>query len=365
MKANKLAGLVLAVALLAPGLAHAYPKQGWYMQLGGGVGFQTDSDTKVAGITNRLEFNPGFAVTGSVGYGFENQLRPEFEVSYRRNNVDKVSGTGAGSRNGYEDAIGFMGNLFYDFDTHTGLTPYLGAGAGVGLVGANDAGKIVGGTTLDSQDTQFAYQGIAGLSYEITERLDIFADYRYFATLDPEFNTKNNLTATDNTYQDHTFMMGLRYVFGVPHHIPEPVAMRTAPRPVNVVPAPIMPPQPVVQAPPPPPAVPETYMVFFDFDKYYLTPEAKETLDRASDAYARGGNPHVEVTGHTDTSGSNRYNKRLSDRRARVVKEYMMSRGVRSDDIMTRGAGETELMVPTANNVREAKNRRAEIILRQ
>jgi outer membrane protein OmpA-like peptidoglycan-associated protein len=142
--------------------------------------------------------------------------------------------------------------------------------------------------------------------------------------------------------------------------------MRVAPRTVNVVAAPALPPRPVVQAPPPPPppAVPETYIVFFDFDKYYLTSEAKETLQRATDAYRSGGSPKIEVTGHTDTKGSNRYNKRLSDRRARVVLEYMVSLGVAGNDINTRGAGETELMVPTANNVREAKNRRAEIILR-
>src|SRR5262249_36871112 len=139
------------------------------------------------------------------------------------------------------------------------------------------------------------------------------------------------------------------------------------------MPAPVAPaympqsaPPPMAQMPPPPmAAVPETYIVFFDFDKYYLTSEAKETLQRAADAFRAGGVARVEVTGHTDTSGSNRYNKRLWERRGRVVKESLVALGIPGHEISTRGAGETELMVPTGNNVREAKNRRAEIIMRQ
>ena len=158
-------------------------------------------------------------------------------------------------------------------------------------------------------------------------------------------------------------------MFGVEKELPQPVMMRSVPRPVTVVPAQqmMMVQRPVMQqmAPPPPPVVPETYIVFFDFDKTYLTAEAKETIQRAADAYRQGGVARVEVTGHTDTRGSAKYNKRLSDRRAKMVEGYMASLGIPANEIVTRGAGERELMVPTSNNVREAKNRRAEIVLRQ
>ena len=116
---------------------------------------------------------------------------------------------------------------------------------------------------------------------------------------------------------------------------------------------------------PPPPVVPETYIVFFDFDKSYLTNEAKETIQRAADAYRNGGVARVHITRHTDTRGSSKYNQRLSDRRAKMVQGYMASLGIPRNEIVTRGAGERELMVPTANNVREAKNRRAEIVFVQ
>jgi outer membrane protein OmpA-like peptidoglycan-associated protein/opacity protein-like surface antigen len=370
MKKYALAALTLAAVLMAPGVSQAYPKQGWYAGLGAGVGFQESTDATAAATTDNVKFNPGFVVSGSTGFGFENQLRPEFEVAYRKSTVDSVTGPGAGGGSGNINSIAFMGNLFYDFDTRSGLTPYLGVGIGGAFVGADGIGSVFTGDAIEGSPFQLAYQGIAGFSYELSERVEATLDYRYFRTTQPEFKTVSNLTVSDMDYVNHTVMLGLRYIFGIDKPLPAPVAMREAPRPVMVMPAAPAPMQPYPapqmgqMAPmPPAPAVPETYIVFFDFDKYYLTPEAKETLQRAADAFRAGGNAHVQVTGHTDTSGSNRYNKRLSERRGRVVKEYMVALGIPGGEISTRGAGEGELMVPTGNNVREAKNRRAEIIL--
>ncbi len=363
------AAVALVVGLTLPGAAQAYPKQGWYLGVGAGANFLQDNDVKIGATTNRIESDPGFMLDGSIGFGFENQLRPEFEIAYRRNTVDKTSGTGAGVANGNMNSVAFMGNLFYDFQTNSGLTPYLGLGAGGALLGADNAG-VVFGTTLDNQPFEFAYQGIAGLSYELSERWDLTADYRYFATLDPTYKTVAGVSTNEAEYRNHTFLLGLRYVFGVEREVPVPVAMHAQPRQVQVVPAQpvMMMPQPVMvqqQVPPPPPVVPETYIVFFDFDKSYLTSEAKETIQRAAEAYRRGGVARVQVTGHTDTRGSSRYNQRLSDRRAKMVQGYMVSLGIPANEIVTRGAGERELMVPTSNNVREAKNRRAEIVFVQ
>ena len=377
MKTNnvigKLAAAALVAALFIPGSAQAYPKQGWYIGAGAGVNFLQDNDAKIGATTNRIEADPGLLLDGSVGFGFENQFRPEFEIAYRRNTVDKVSGAGAGTPTGNFDSVAFMGNLFYDFQTQSGVTPYLGAGIGGVFIGANNAGRVFGGNLFNNQPFEFAYQGIAGLSYELSERWDLTADYRYFATVDPEYKTAvGGFKTNEAEYRNHTFLLGLRYVFGIEREVPTPVMMRTQPRAVTVVPAQqmmmIQQPQPMMvqqQVPPPPPVVPETYIVFFDFDKTYLTAEAKDTINRAADAFRRGGVARVQVTGHTDTRGSTRYNKRLSDRRAAMVQGYMVSLGIPRDEITTRGAGENELMVPTANNVREAKNRRAEIVLVQ
>src|SRR5262249_5232201 len=149
MKKQVLVAAILASALLAPGFAEAYPKQGWYTGIAAGVGLQESTDATLAGVTNHLDFNPGFAVSGSVGYGFENQLRPEFEINYRRSSVDTATGTGAAGGTGNFSALGLMGNLFYDFDTGTGLTPYIGVGIGGAFVGADGMGSVFSGNLID------------------------------------------------------------------------------------------------------------------------------------------------------------------------------------------------------------------------
>ena len=177
-----IAALALVAALFSAGSANAYPKQGWYVGLGAGANFLQNIDVTSKAVTNRLESDPGFLLDGSVGYGFESQLRPEFEIAYRRNSVGKATGTGAGAASGSFNSTAFMGNLMYDFQTQTGLTPYIGAGVGGAFVGANDAGQVLGGNLLNNQPFEFAYQGIAGLSYELSERLDVTADYRLSVT---------------------------------------------------------------------------------------------------------------------------------------------------------------------------------------
>ena len=72
---------------------------------------------------------------------------------------------------------------------------------------------------------------------------------------------------------------------------------------------------------------------------------------------------HLVVTGHTDTVGSAKYNQGLSERRAESVKEELVNDGVPNGEITTLGVGKEGLLVPTADGVREAQNRRATIEL--
>jgi outer membrane protein OmpA-like peptidoglycan-associated protein len=71
----------------------------------------------------------------------------------------------------------------------------------------------------------------------------------------------------------------------------------------------------------------------------------------------------IDVNGYTDLSGSAAYNKRLSVRRAESVAAELVRDGVSQDDIVMKGFGETNPLVPTAKGVREPQNRRVEIIL--
>ncbi|MDE2336648.1 MAG: OmpA family protein, partial [Alphaproteobacteria bacterium] len=69
----------------------------------------------------------------------------------------------------------------------------------------------------------------------------------------------------------------------------------------------------------------------------------------------------IHVAGYTDTSGSERYNMKLSLRRAEAVRRYLVEHGVDAKKITVQGHGEHDLLVPTGGNVREPRNRRAQI----
>ena len=143
------------------------------------------------------------------------------------------------------------------------------------------------------------------------------------------------------------------------------VTLENGARPPAPVSAP--PPAPVSTQPMPPPPAPvptaTNYTVYFDFDSWTLTAEDLKVITDAITAARTGGQTHITVVGHTDTSGSAEYNQKLSVRRANVVVEAMVDMGARRDAIKASGVGKTDLAVQTPDGVKEAKNRRSVINL--
>jgi hypothetical protein len=114
-------------------------------------------------------------------------------------------------------------------------------------------------------------------------------------------------------------------------------------------------------AAPPQVVGPGQYMVFFPWNKATLAEEDRQVIANAVAEYRQTGNARVTVTGHTDTSGSAAYNLELSQRRAEAVAAEMIRQGVPAGEIETIGRGEEDLLVPTADGVREPRNRRVVI----
>jgi OmpA-OmpF porin, OOP family len=115
---------------------------------------------------------------------------------------------------------------------------------------------------------------------------------------------------------------------------------------------------------PAPAAVPrrQPFLVFFDFDRSDITPEADRIIRAAADAVKAGATGTVVgVVGHADRSGTDAYNQRLSERRANAVRARLTQYGVPANQIRASGKGEAEPLVPTADGVREPQNRRVEI----
>jgi iron complex outermembrane receptor protein len=132
-------------------------------------------------------------------------------------------------------------------------------------------------------------------------------------------------------------------------------------------PPPPPPPPPLPPGPPPPPAPPQAvcnkgpYIVFFDWDKADITPEAGTILDSAVTAYASCDRIPIMLAGYTDRSGSAEYNMGLAERRNGSVRGYLTGRGIADGVISSQAFGESNPRVPTADGVRELQNRRVEI----
>jgi outer membrane protein OmpA-like peptidoglycan-associated protein len=100
--------------------------------------------------------------------------------------------------------------------------------------------------------------------------------------------------------------------------------------------------------------------VFFDSGKATLKPESYPELDRLVNIMKQYPNLKIEISGHTDSKGSDVYNQKLSQQRSQSVSDYIISQGVNLAQITAYGYGET---IPRADNLTEAGrglNRRVE-----
>ena len=107
--------------------------------------------------------------------------------------------------------------------------------------------------------------------------------------------------------------------------------------------------------------------VYFGFDKADITAAAQAVIDEVVTMLASYSAPLVSIVGHTDTVGSFAYNQQLSERPATAVEQAILSRsassGINAGTISKSGRSESELAVPTGDNVREPRNRRATIAI--
>jgi OOP family OmpA-OmpF porin len=302
-------GAVVAAALIAAPLAAQAQNlsPGFYVGVEGGINFIHNLNPNIAGQTNSPRV--GFMVGGVVGYDFVGP-RVELEIPYRRNNVN----TNYGLTN--VQSIAAMVNVLYDFFPQSMISPHIGAGVGIARVTANQ--------------TEFAYQGIAGLSAVFNDSIRVSLDYKFFGTTNPSF------AGASYRYLNHSAMLTLAYKFGS---------------------------TPAAPPPPPPPAMGDAFMVFFDFDRSNITPTAATTIQQAAARAKSGQKTRIGVTGHADRSGADAYNMALSLRRANAVKDQLVREGIPAANITVVGRGESQPLVQTADGVREPQNRRVEIVL--
>ncbi len=359
--------LAAATCLSLPVIAHAQPVTGPYVSLAGGTSILNSEHTTLEGrngfalpsgyLNYTEQFRDDYAGVADVGYGFGDGFRVELSGDYIRNTQHSVDydfsqayGPGPGETAtarayGAEEKYGPMVNVLYDISVGLPVFPYVGAGVGYQWVKFNrnlDGGQVAG------TEGSFAYDVIGGVSYPLPglPQLSLTAEYRFMQLVESRNypTTIPFLTTHVGQESSHTFTLGLRYQL----FAPPPMAPAPAPAPMA--------------APAPAPA--KTYLVFFDWNKYDLTPRATQIIAEAASDSKTTKVTKITVSGYTDTSGTATYNQGLSVRRAKAVAVKLMADGVPASEISIFAYGETHLLVPTGPGVREPQNRRVEIVLK-
>jgi outer membrane protein OmpA-like peptidoglycan-associated protein len=350
---SRITKTVALAALMAGAGGVANATEGWYGRAD--VGYSTNGDIELTtpGQNIQRDLDNNWMQGVGLGYAFDNGFRLEGEISHRFNEFDPETAVNSGDAHVWAGML----NGYYDFARGSAFQPYVGLGVGAARIdlGYTDHPSF---TSIDDTDTALAYQGMAGVAVGLSDQLSLDIGYRYFTIPEFEVSGRRNIGSTavviapatyDGEYTHQAVTVGLRYQFA------------------GAAPPPPPPPPPAPPPPPPPPpaaACPTSeFVVYFEWDRSNLNQAALETIDAAV-ARARQCNVSgVVVVGHTDTSGSPAYNQGLSERRASVVADALVARGIGAGSITRQARGESELARATRDGVREPLNRRTAVTI--
>jgi OOP family OmpA-OmpF porin len=174
---------VLGAAVATADQADAQVKAGWYGQVTAGGLWFDDLDGNVDGVDVKGEYDTGYSLWVSGGYRFGNGFRTELELGYGRTSLDEVTALGVSATVDADvDLYSATANLFYDINTGTFATPYIGGGIGV-LHSKSDGGTVtVGATTVEfdgDSSTDLTAFGEVGVGLRVADGVEIVPAYRY------------------------------------------------------------------------------------------------------------------------------------------------------------------------------------------
>ena len=173
--------------------------------VGLGMAMDTDIDNMPnAAGTAKVTYDTGIVASLAAGYDFANPMRMEVEFMRQKNDLDRLS---------YDNVYGnfdegdlttksFMLNGFYDIDTGSPWTPFLGGGIGWSKLDLNTPAL-----DMSDNDNVFTYQFIGGVAYAFNEQWSVDAQYRFIGTSDA------TIDGADFDFNSNNLMLGLRYSF--------------------------------------------------------------------------------------------------------------------------------------------------------
>ena len=382
MSPRYLIPLAVAAALAIPQVASA-EKGDWLFRVG-----MSQVNPKKENLDVNL--NPVVPGAGQAFVVVDSDLSPTFNVTYMitdhigtellaawpfTHGIDAKLYSGSDLRVGNVDHLPPTLSLQWHFNPNGMIRPYIGAGINYTLFSEEETRGALADYDLKLDDS-FGPAGQVGVDIG-SDKWFVNFDVRYI-----DIDADAELDGLDiGTVEIDPFVYGIHvgYRWGKPAPAPAPVA---APEPA---PAPAPPP------PPPPPAdsdgdgvvdgkdkcpgtpagtkvdsvgcpLEQTLKLLFDFDSAELRPESITELERVVTFMSDVPFAKSMIEGHTDSKGSDAYNLKLSDRRAKAVFDYLTSRGVDPARLSSVGKGESAPIADNATEEGRQENRRVMLI---
>ena len=338
----------------------------------------------LAGHASAQEFDDRWYLTGSTGFNFQAEDRRTDDTPFVTLGMGKfispnwsIDGELNYQNPGFDSSVEGANNdlnwsqygISVDFRYHfisegRGWNPYLLFGVGYQRSEEEYDAFPSPNSPGQREEGNLAAKAGVGLQTTFDKRVAVRAEIAYRADFD------------DNSFAAN----GARDWEGYPHNSNESyfgdvlasvgVVIPLGPPPMPPAPPAPPPPPPAPTAPPPPPApiTIDLNGVNFDFDRSTLRPDAVAILNEAVEILKRYPELRVEVAGHTDSVGTEAYNQRLSERRAKAVYDHLTSNGITADRLVgPTGYGESRPIAPNTNAdgsdnpEGRARNRRTEL----
>ncbi|WP_153448527.1 OmpA family protein [Vibrio algicola] len=263
-----------------------------------------------------------------------------------------------------EGGYNYLGKSHYDAEKTKLQNFELGAKADWNITDSwNLFGKL-GGAYNNVQASNFAGDDNnislmlgAGIEYQISHNWRLRGEYQWFD------NAGDNVSdgAGYRAQPDVNYVsVGIAYYFGQAA-VAEATPMAAPVEDQPMVEEPVQESAPVVAEAPKEELAVTLSTGAFTHDSTELTPAAKESMHPVADKLKAEPELTVEIVGHTDSSGSEAYNQKLSQQRAQSAADYLVSQDVDANRIVVKGEGETGPIADNATAEGREKNRRVEV----
>jgi outer membrane protein OmpA-like peptidoglycan-associated protein len=340
---------ILAVALAVVAFEPAFSQESnevkyeynphFFLQVQGGAAYTVgeasfgDLISPAAALNLGYSFNPYFALRiGASGWQARGSWTVPPTADYKYKYVQ-----------GNLDAMWNITNTFCGFNPKRVFSSYLFVGAGFNHAFDNDEAVAISGNSgklqylWDPNKNFVAGRAGLGVGFRLSDYVDINVEVNA-NMLSDKFNSKYG----DNPDWQINGLIGLTFRFGKSYKeiIPAPVYVEPTPEPEPVVePEPEPAPAPVVEQPK---VAPFNCNIFFTINSSKISKTEMEKVDKLVEYLQAHPNAEVEVTGYADKgTGTAAINQRISERRAAIVANELVSRGIDANRIKQSAKGDT------------------------